>query len=462
MQAAYFEALSNLAADTLRQPAAAADLTTAGLQRIACADPTATQDAEELHTFESRLRVCRYSYLCDAGDWDSAYAAVLLYQDQQTVADIRGVVRRAAGARQLRRLLTWTFPGVIELPAGDGADAGGGGEWVHAQPCVAVALDELARCAHSRQRAPDLPLCKLLYGLRMANDDVQGAAAAMLQFAAHARENPGAFTDAEVAARSVLAALTLAAGVLQGAPTAQRWADAVPGALVERGRWNGDVDEDARIFWPQAEAAREDGAGGVVIRVADVHAECARLRAVLLLLCTSQQGAPKTADAALTLAPGTVFRLLIQAQLFTHAAEFARASAPHGQFLVRALKCVVASMAGACVAARAPAAAHGGGSARLSWRGLYSTVELLESPAWLQGASYEAARCRMLQPPGCLRAAAAQVRASLASLHQLTAPHLLRLHRPPHDSDRIAIRHPAADACIVQVWLAFDHCNNRR
>ena len=134
MQAAYFEALSKLAAETLGQPAAAASLTTAGLQRISFAVAPAPGDADGLRDFESRLRVCRYSYLCDAGDWDAAYAAVLLYQDQQTIADIRGVVRRAAGARQLRRLLTWTFPGVVELPVPEGGDADGAADWVHAQP----------------------------------------------------------------------------------------------------------------------------------------------------------------------------------------------------------------------------------------------------------------------------------------------------------------------------------------
>eukprot|EP00892_Ulva_mutabilis_P004575 jgi/Ulvmu1/248/UM001_0252.1 len=422
-EAAYFEALSKLAADTLGQPAAAAELTTAGLQRIASTAAPSSPDAEELCSFASRLRVCRYSYLCDAEDWDGAYAAVLLYRDQQTISDIRGVVRRAAAARQLRRLLTWTFPGVIELPVGDDVGAEGAEDWVHAQPCVAVALDELARCAHSRQHAADLPLCKLLYGLRMANGDVQGAADAMLQFAAHAHENPGAFADAAAAARSVLAALTHAAGVLQGAPATQRWADAVPGALTARGRWQGDVNDEARIFSQLADSASETELGGVVIRVADIHAECARLRAVLLLLSTAQQGAPSTPDAALTIPPGRVFRLLVQAQRFTDAAECARACAPHGQFLVRALKCVAASMAGACVAGRAAAAADSGGGMPVSWKGLHSLLERLESPEWLQGASYHAARCRTLQPPGCLRAAAAQE--VLKTSHAITLPPFL-------------------------------------
>lgn len=409
MQAAYFEALSKLAAETLGQPAAAAALTTAGLQRISFAVAPAPGDADGLRDFESRLRVCRYSYLCDAGDWDAAYAAVLLYQDSQTIADIRGVVRRAAGARQLRRLLTWTFPGVVELPVPEGGDADGAADWVHAQPCVGIALDELARCAHSRQRAPDLPLCKVLYGLRMAGGDVQGAADAMLQFAAHARENPGALPSPAAAVRCVLSALSLAAGVLQGAPKPQRWADAVAGALVDRGSWQGGLEEDASIFRPQVGAGHGQGRGGVVIRVADIHAECARLRAVLVLLSTAEQGAPQTAEAALALAPGRAFRLLIQGRHFMHAAEYARASSPHLPFLVRALKCVVASMATACVAARTAATAQGGAGLPLSWKDLYSSLELLESSEWLQGVSFEEARSRVLQPPGCLRAAAAEV-----------------------------------------------------
>lgn len=408
LQAAYFEALAKLAADTLRQPTTAADLTAAGLQRIAFAAPQTSQDAEDLQEFASRLRVCRYCYLCDAGDWDGAYAAVLKYRDEQAISDIRGLVRRAAAARQLRRLLTWTFPGVIELPAGDG---GRGADWVHARPCVAVALDELARSAHSRQRAPDLPLSKVLYGVRMAMGDAAGAADAMLQFAAHARESAGAFEDGVAAARSVLAALTLAAAVLQGAPAASQWADAVRGALVGRGRWRGGVEDAAGIFQPQGDAERgQDGEGGVVIRIADIHAECARLRAVQTLLDISQHSAAAlTAEAVLTLAPGKVFRLLIQAQCFSEAAEFARASAPHVAFLVRALTCVAASMAGACAVARASAGTHGSGAGPLSWKGLHGVLELLESAAWLQGASYAAARCDGLQPRGCLRAAAAQV-----------------------------------------------------
>lgn len=404
VQAAYFEALAKVTADTLRQPTTAADLTAAGLQRIAFAAPQTTQDAVNLQEYASRLRVCRYSYLCDAGDWDGAYAAVLQNLDRQAILDIRGVVRRAAAARQLQRLLTWTFPGIIELDVGDA----GGTEWVHAQPCVAVALDELARCAHSRQHAPDLPLCKVLYGVRMAMGDVQGAADAMLQYAAHARENPGAFADGMTVARSVLAALSLAASVLQGAPVAQQWADAVRGALVGRGRWQGDVEDDARIFEPQLGEERACTPDEVVVRVADIHAECARLRAVMVLGEVAH-GAPLTAETVLTMAPGKVFRLLYQAQRFAEAAELARASAPHTTFLVRALKCVLAGMAGACVAARRSGGTPAGGAAPLSWKGVHGMLEQLESATWLRGASFKAARCDCLRPAGCLRAAAAQV-----------------------------------------------------
>lgn len=417
--------LARLSADKMGNPAAAAALAQVGLQRAQSKHERnrPTLLPQQLRQAAVRMQICVYSYLCDAGDWNGAYAAVMSNRSSETAENICGLVRRAVEARQLCMLLAWSFPGVIQtsIPRGEpDPPASEEDSWVHVQPCLQIALEQLKRCTHSRQHSPDLELCKVVYGHCIASGDKHGAAETMLQYASHAQERPSSFPDAEVAVQGVLTALCFATLALKSVSSSDAWVRNVVGAVVGRGRWRGDVLQPDGLFSPRDGGHRSAQAAELVLTISDITAECGRLRAVLAIVTAVRKGArgvpTMSAGRALQLSQGTVFAYLLQLQLFVEAAEFARAAALHNCFLVRALLEVASGMGRACAEAHREgilgvASAHAitGTKSSLSWPGLDLALSTMESAEWLRGAHLEDGKSASLEPPGCLRAAAAQV-----------------------------------------------------
>ena len=423
-QVAYFEMLARLSADKMGNPAAAAALAQAGLQRAKgkCEHGRGPLLPQQLSQAAVRMRICVYSYLCDAGDWNGAYAAVMSDRCAETAQNICGLVRRTVEAKQLRMLLAWSFPGVIKtiIAKNEAPMSGAVEDWVHVQPCWEIAFGQLKRCAHSRQHSPDLALCKLVYGHCIAVGDAQGAAEAMLHFAAHVQERPSSLPDARTAVQAVQTALCFAAMALKGVCASDAWVRNVLGAVVGRGRWRGDVMQPDGLFSPRDEVQRGAHGAELVLTLSDITAECGRLRAVMHVIGAVEAGArgipTMSAGKALKLSQGAVFGLLLQLYLFVEAAEFVRSSALHNGFLVRALNEVASAMGQACAEAHRESvlgvqAAHASERAGsvLSWPDLASALRTIESSEWLQGAYLEDGKRARLDPPGCLRAAAAQV-----------------------------------------------------
>jgi hypothetical protein len=393
LQALYFETLACICSDALRAPRAADRFLGLALDRLARPPPVGAAATAEDGSAAARVHSRRFNCLCAAGDWQAAYAAVVAEPPSAAQLEhARVLVQRAAAAGCHAHVLAWTWPGVVVLEGAAG--------WCAAHSLAEAALGELASCAGSRQRAPDLSLAAAACQALVSRGKLRAAASAALAFlvALHAGVQ-GVQCAAAPVLRDAAAAIALAASALTALDDNDAWAPL--GVVLP-----------ATAGWSSALGGTSGTSEVEAASLPAMHAEATRLQCLQQLLNSANDDDASAAER-LTCPGGAVFEELLEQRLWDAAASLAQAAAPTEPALHAALSVLV----GACAAECALAANECGSTVidsdgpgkSVAWAPLASLLAAVESQAWLQACGQEAARGAAVCPPGALRLAAAKV-----------------------------------------------------